>query len=526
MRRLLGTRWVVAGIAVSLLVLASCGGGGSTDRGGDDTGGEPSGPFDESGVLRVAYNTGPDSLDPLKQTSDPTALSLKLVYDRLIHAEPDTTLVPGLGETWEWTDDLTLEMTLRQDVTFHDGEPFDAAAVQANLERTMAYDEGVTLATTGVVPLEAVEVVDDHTVRFTLSTPTPDFLVALAEYAGMMISPAAIESENLDLNAVGAGMFTLASFRPGDRISVTRYDGYWDPDAVRLGGVEVSQIADADTRFNALRSGQLDMTFLEPRQVSEAESAGFTIDIADSLAVYALITNSTAAPMDDVVVRRALSQSIDRVALVDELFLGMAEPTLQLFPSTYPAYNPDHGLDSLPYDPAAARQSLEDAGYDGDVTVDVLVLNRPQDQQLFEVMQQMAAEGGITLRATAAEPAQFGEYFTEGGPVQVFLGRLAGRINPVRSFAATMGVGPLNPGSGSTEEMTAFIDELLGTDLDDPGLPDRLRAASAEGVESMLEVPLAVVQVPWAESECVQDFRPYLTISDEFRGVSLRTGCQ
>lgn len=209
--------------------------------------------------------------------------------------------------------------------------------------------------------------------------------------------------------------------------------------------------------------------------------------------------------------------------IVDELFFGYGEPTLQLFPSDYYAASPDGGLDALPYDPDAAEARLEQAGFT-DVSLEVLILNRPQDLQMAEVLQDMLAQAGIDMQLVVHEPSQYAEVFPPG-LVPVFLGRWGGRSDPLQTLEALMGPdGSLNPGGGTSDAMVELLDQIRALPVGDERT-ELLQQASAEQVASMLEIPLVSVQVPWMLNGCVTGFEPYLNIRDEFRGVGVLAGC-
>ena len=146
-------------------------------------------------------------------------------------------------------------------MTFHDGTPFDAEAVKGNIERAKTVEGSAVASELEVV--STVEVVDPLTVRLTLSGPAAQLPLVLSDRAGMMISPAAFDDPNLDQAPVGAGMFTVSEYRPNDRIIYERYDGYWDPDAVRCATFDYTIAGDPVTRLNAIRTGQVDGTFVD-----------------------------------------------------------------------------------------------------------------------------------------------------------------------------------------------------------------------------------------------------------------------
>ncbi|OLS98652.1 hypothetical protein BJF90_41010 [Pseudonocardia sp. CNS-004] len=146
----------------------------------------------------------------------------------------------------------TLDLTLRSGVTFQDGAPFDAEAVKANLDAAKA---GQTNFTNYLANVESVEVVDSTHVRLTLSDSGAPTLGVLAGEAGMIISPQALARDDLSTNPAGTGPFTLDSF-VGSDLKFTKWDGYWDKDAVALPGIDVTVFIDESARVRACGRGR------------------------------------------------------------------------------------------------------------------------------------------------------------------------------------------------------------------------------------------------------------------------------
>ena len=239
--------------------------------------------YDLEGTFRYFYSVGPSRFDAHRATSSFDNTSLFLTYDRLVHNSPEASAVPGLATAWEFNPDGTaLTFTLREGVTFHDGTPFDAEAVKANIERGQTVEGSAVASDLAVIT--SVEVVDPLTVTLNLGGDGAQLPLVLSDRPGMMISPAAFDKPDLDQSPVGAGMFTVSEYRANDRIIYNRYDGYWDPDAVRCATFDYSISGDPITRLNAIRSGQVDGTFVDPAQEADAESAGL------------VISHSTASP--------------------------------------------------------------------------------------------------------------------------------------------------------------------------------------------------------------------------------------
>src|SRR5258707_12769044 len=152
------------------------------------------GPATASGTLRIALQEDPDALDPAQGVSFVGRVVFAGLCDKLIDIDQSLAYVPQLATEWAWSaDNLALTMKLRPGVVFHDGTPFDAAAVKSNIERYKTAPE--SKRKTELKQVSAVETVDPATVRFVLSQPYAPLLGILSDRAGMMISPKALAEQ-------------------------------------------------------------------------------------------------------------------------------------------------------------------------------------------------------------------------------------------------------------------------------------------------------------------------------------------
>lgn len=517
------------GVAVvAALLLAGCGGGSDTSSGsgGSGSGGGSGGasadsPLDKNATLVFADAFQNDTIDPAKNDSGFPTRQLALVYDRLIGIDPEGGLEPQLATEWKFADDLTLDLTLRDDVTFQDGEAFDAAAVVANLERSMGMEEAKAAVKTPASAIESVTATDDHVVQIKLNRALYSLPFDLAQNLGMMISPASLDG-SLDGTAVGAGMFKLVDFKPGVSATYERWDGYWDPDAVRVAGVEIRSVPNAQTRLNAVRSGQVSMAFIDENQVEEAEGAGLNVTTQANVSAWSIFLNLTRGDLDDARVRQAISMAIDRKALVETLAFGHGTPTVQLFPPGYYAYDDEVGPETLAYDPERAGELLDEAGV-GDLKVSMLVLNRPLDKQVAQAIQQMLKDAGITMDLQVVEPARYSIF--SDGEIDSFLGRWGGRADPADSLYSNAGAdGFLNPGGGTTDEFEELMTKIAGTaDVDNRN--ELIKEASGIFGREQLDIPIFGRESLFADNGCVVGFEPYKVGADEYRGVGIAADC-
>lgn len=321
-----------------------------------------------SGVVTLGGQADIEVLDPHFARFGPDFVFLEPVYDTLLRITWDREIVGHLATDWEFVDgDPTqLRLNLRDDVTFVDGEAFNADVVRLNLERARDAEESQVGA--AMVTLDSVEVVDDTTVILHLTEPNPQLLLHLSDLPGMMISPAAVDNEDLDTNPVGSGPYLLNA---GETTFGSRYvyevnPDYWDPSLQRLEGVELQVITDDDARLSALLAGQIDFARGVIPQWDEAEAAGVTVQ--PQVIIYEGLMLSdrdgeVLPPLADVRVRQALNYAVDRDAIVEAVKGGHAiKSTQQYNPTASSAADPALN-ERYPYDPEMALQLLEEAGF-------------------------------------------------------------------------------------------------------------------------------------------------------------------
>ncbi|TQM11957.1 ABC transporter substrate-binding protein [Pseudonocardia kunmingensis] len=479
----------------------------------------PTGPADPEAVFRWANAVGLSRFDPHRATSSNDNTHLFLTYDRLVHTDADGQPVPGLATDWAFSaDGLALDLALREGVAFHDGVPFDAAAVRANIERAKTV-EGSAVAPE-LAAVESVEVTGAHAVRLHLNAPNAALPLVLSDRAGAMVSPAAFDDPGLDQNPVGAGMFRVTDYQPGARISYRAAPGYWDPGAVRVAGVDMVIYTDPVTRLNALRTGETDATVLSPDQVEEARATGIRVEPGRTTNFWYFQPNRARSEFADVRVRRALWHAIDRQALVDALARGYGELSAQPVPEWSFAHDPGIGPDPYPHDPQRARDLLAEAGLADGFTFEALVSASPDVQRHAEAIQADLAAVGITMQMRVLEGAQITDVFFGREEGDLLLGPGGGRPDPAQTTGLRYTPGGfMNPGDHTTPELQRLQQEVLAaTD------PQQRTAAfhdlMAEFVDAAPEVILYYATPPVALSPQVLHFEPGLADRPEFRGVA------
>lgn len=386
---------LVASVTAALFVVTGCSSSGADD----DTSAEE---------LTIVMGNQLNSYDPPDVGDNPRSQYLQPVYDTLVFIDENAEIQPRLATEWEYDESLTqLTMTLRDDVEFTDGEPFNADAVQSNLEHFLA---GTGPAVRTVSDIENVEVLSEFEVRIDLAAPNPALLRYLGLTAGMMASPAAIDGGTLATEPVGTGpyVFDDAATVPDSRHVYQRNPDYWNAEDYPYEAVVISPIVDNTARINALRTGQADAASqMSSRYIEEAEDSGLEITAFPSGDVMGLVLfdrDGTFAPgLADARVRQAMNLAIDREQIVEQLYDGRGTMTTQVFNPDSDAWS-DELNSKYPYDPDAARDLLDESGYEGDVAIDIPEYAGVSD--LMVVLEQQFEEIGITLRGDTVPDAQ------------------------------------------------------------------------------------------------------------------------
>ncbi|MDQ2765021.1 MAG: ABC transporter substrate-binding protein [Pseudomonadota bacterium] len=298
-----------------------------------------------------------------------------LVKEDLTKADvPTPPIVPALAESWTISPDgLQYTFKLRPGIRFHDGTPFDAAAVKFNFERFCDknspnyYPKTASFVAAYVKWIKAVEVLDPMSVRITLTAPNYEWLrQGLQSYGQpLIISPAAVAkygNAGIALHPIGTGPFRFVERTQGVRTVLERNPDYWGRKAL-LDRVVFRPLQDPATRVNALEDGEVQMITTPPwDEIEGLVKDGFKLSTnANVPYINFLYLNNHFKPFQDERVRRAVNMAIDREGIARDIYrkTGRAEFGM-LSPGTY-AYDPE--FQSYKYDPAAAKKLLADAGY-------------------------------------------------------------------------------------------------------------------------------------------------------------------
>jgi peptide/nickel transport system substrate-binding protein len=399
-------------LLVTLLLalgLAGCGGDDDEEGAGDTGAQTEEGEGTEGGTLVFAGAADPVALDGALVSDGESLRVVQQIFETLVGLEEGGTApVPKLAESWEPNEDGTVwTFTLREGVTFHDGEPFNAEAVCANFDRWYNFSGplqnpsasyywqvafgGFATHDNPDAPEESLyescEAPDETTAVITLTQPSATFIPALAQASFSIASPAALEEYEADAGTVdeegifqpagtfgtehpiGTGPFQFESWTRGESLTLVRNENYWGEPA-KLDSIVFRPIADNAARLQALQTGEIQgYDLVEPQDIPAIESDE-NLQILDRppFNVAYVGINVGTPPLDDPKVRQALAYGLDRQSVIDGFYAGRAEVAHEFMPPALEGYADD--VTQYEYDPAMAKQLLQEAGLELPVKID------------------------------------------------------------------------------------------------------------------------------------------------------------
>lgn len=427
----------------------------------------------EGGDLVMALSAEPDRLDPTTSSSLYTRYVMQTVCQKLYDIDAEGELVPQLATALPEVSDDGLKVTipLRRDAVFADGTPFNAEAVKTTLERHLGMKGSTRKGELG--PITDVTALDADRVQVSYEKPFAPLTAALADRAGMMLSPTAL-AENGDRfgdHPVCVGPFKFRERVPQTSITVERDPLYYDAGNVHLDTITYRIMTDANIRAANLRSGDVQAAdTISPQDVDALlQEEGIGVLQTSSLGYQGLTLNlgnvngtgeepgTIDTPLaQNAAVRMALSMSIDREALVNTVFNSWFEPACSPIPSASP-YASDASGACPPFDPEAARTLLAESGAPVPYPINVQVTNSPDTLRYAQALQAAVAEGGFELTISPVEYSTLLDVQTRGDFEALQLG-WSGRIDPHGNMSNFLSTQAGNNYSGYSNE---DVDRLL-----------------------------------------------------------------
>jgi peptide/nickel transport system substrate-binding protein len=430
----------------------------------------------------------PTSWDPVTSRTGADINTVSLAYASLTRLNKVGEPEPALAERWSYSDGgKVLAFDLRPGLTFTDGTKLDAAAVKAFFDRGRTQKDSFLKA-----DLAGVDTVSaDSATRVTLHLTKPDYQLpyVMAGRVGAIASPTAAreDAKKLALWPVGAGPFRMVEFVPESHAYLEKNPGYWDAGNIHIDRLELTNAPDAATVIAALLSGSIDVvTRIPARKVQEARDRGLNVVIAPSLAAADVSINRNKPPFTNPKVVEAFRYAFDRKEFVGISTAGVGSITHQPFPKSYSAFDP--AVETLwAYDPARARQLLQEAGYaPGQLSLEIAA-NPVTPDGAPEIVQAQLRRIGVrsTIRVVPPGSSSWQSQVYIAKRPQIAVDGTIGRESPVQNLLAVYGpAGIMNlSGPYASPAFLKAVESVRRTPITDPAYRTLLRNAVRIGVE-------------------------------------------
>jgi peptide/nickel transport system substrate-binding protein len=478
----------LAFVAVLSLLGAACGGGDAQKSG-----------------TTLTFGTGDDpvSLDGALTSDGESLRAINQMFEGLVGLKPGTTeVVPVLATSWTASPDSTSwTFVLRGGVTFHDGEPFNAAAVCFNFDRWYHFTGSFQNSAAsyywqtvfggfadGGGPkfrlYSRCEAVDEHTARIDLTQPSTSFLAALALPSFSIASPKALQRYGADQGEVdaagvfhptgtygrghptGTGPYRFAEWIVGDHLTMVRNPHYWGRFPGNVDTLIFRPIGENAARLQALQTGEIQgYDLVAPEDFATIRGdARLQLLERPAFNVAFVGMNQAVAPLGDLRVRQAIAHAIDRQAIVKAFYVGQGEVAKEFMPPSLPGYADD--VTTYDHDPQQARKILVDAGYRLPVEVGFAFPSSdgarpymPNPKANFEAMKADLEAAGFKVRAESAPwtPDYLGKVQT--GQYGLYLYGWTGDFADPDNFLGTFFQTPQRQWGFDKPELFALLDQ-------------------------------------------------------------------
>lgn len=359
----------------------------------------------------IALNVEPDSLDVHDSFFNASLGVDKCIYEGLVGLDEKMRVVNLLAESWTPSADAKeFTFKLKQGVTFHDGEPFNAAAVKANFDRVLASDSKLKRHGFFSAVIDHAEAIDDYTVKLVAKQPFAAMIATIAHPAGGLASPAAIKKYGADFgqHPVGTGPYQFAEWVRGDHIGLTAFEKYWNktigPSVSKL---TIKGIAEPSALGIAVQSGSAQFAgpLNAPQALQLQKAPGVVVLENDSISAYWITMNNTKKPFDNKLVRQALNYAVNKEEVLKAAELGKGKVLDSPICEGVYGY---HKVKTYEYNPQKAKELLTQAGLANGFKTEIWMTapNKDRAVAIQAQLKQVGVDVEVKLMESAALNAE------------------------------------------------------------------------------------------------------------------------
>lgn len=472
-------------------------------------------------TLKIGTDAEPIGFDPHTTPAHASIRIMNQMYETLVELDDDLNVIPELAVSWEQPDDLTYIFKLREGVKFHSGRELKAADVKYSFERILNPDLGALGSTPSYAGnIDKVEVIDEYTVKITLSKITAPFLASMSSIYCAIVDSDMVEKNGDLLRADGGtGPYTLGEWVPDNHVTVNRFEDYW-LDGYNFDNIEFYVISDSSARMSALRTGEVDIIIGDSAMLSIAEAAP-NVDVHKirTRDYITICLNLNMPEFSDVRVRQAISLALDRQEIIDLACDGQAEVS-GFAPASMGHWAVDVNEHPLyKQDIEKAKELMKEAGFENGFSVTCTVGLNDHIRNSGTVIQQQLAQIGIDVTVQNKENAQYVDDW-KNHDFEMMICQNGAGSDPNRAVAFFFGTGA---NANIAEYSNARVDELceLGAGTTDV---DKRREYYTEAINIILdECPNVTFASPYNyyyASSSLKGYSPTLNRPLDVRNVT------
>ncbi|AKU27135.1 Glutathione-binding protein GsiB [Geobacillus stearothermophilus] len=391
-------------LLVMVFALSGCSGGESKTSSSSDSNKSQKIVKKDGKDITIAVAADFTTMDP-HDTNDTLSYSVqKTMLQGLVGFDKEMKVIPVLAENYSVNDNATeFTFKLRKGIKFHDGTPFNAEAVKANLDRLT--DPNSTLIRSSLFKvIKETIVVDEYTVKVVLSEPFGAMLNTFAHPAAMMISPQALKKygDEVSKHPVGTGPYMFEEWQPGDHLTVKKNPDYWNATGNEVDSITFKPTPENGTRIAMLQAGDADIIYPVPTESVKSIDGknGIIVETNPSIVVQYLSMNTLKKPFDDPRVRQAINYAINKEAFTQVVFNGFASPLKSVIAPNTQFYSEQKGYD---FDLEKAKKLMAEAGYANGFTATLWGNNNSTSMKAMEFIQQQLAQINIKVNIESME---------------------------------------------------------------------------------------------------------------------------
>ncbi|MBD5084336.1 MAG: ABC transporter substrate-binding protein [Clostridiales bacterium] len=388
-------------VVAAMLPVSLYGCTGDTEPSQSPTASAQSGELPNGNSVTVGIAQDLSNLDPQLAKTAGIREVLFNIFEGLVKASPDGSVIPAVASDYEISEDATTyTFTLREGVTFHNGEIVTIEDVVYSLERCAGSENDGKPLVSAFSNVSKIEATDDSHVVITLAEPSLEFLNALtAAIIPKDSGPTITET------MIGTGPFQFVSYAPQDSLVMEKYDGYWNGEkAAKLDKVTFKIVPDVNAMVVGLKGGTLDMVVHLPNNLEGEVENDFTVHEDTMKLVQALYINNAVEPFDNELVRQAMYYAIDVDQIIDFVCGGAGVPTgTSMYPAQEKYFMPELAGNYAP-NVEKAKELLAQAGYPDGFTMTITApSNYAQHVDTAQVIIEQLKAVGITAELVQVE---------------------------------------------------------------------------------------------------------------------------